>query len=96
MVCLPVREIIHSLELMDYLLIQVDKPWYNYYLSLLPLHSWSNKNKKGNHKFAVVSTILCSKFYINTCIWDLNWIAIFFFFYIVFVNMLLYISFESP
>ena len=30
-VCPPVRKIIHSLKLMDYLHIQVDKPWYNYY-----------------------------------------------------------------
>ena len=32
MVCPPVREIIHSLKLLDYLLIQPDKPWYNYNL----------------------------------------------------------------
>ena len=31
MVCPPVQEIIHSLKLVDYLLIQVDKPLYNYY-----------------------------------------------------------------
>ena len=28
----PVRKIIHSLKLVDYLHVQVDKPWYNYYL----------------------------------------------------------------
>ena len=33
MVWLPVREIIHSLKLVDYLPVQVDKPWYNYYLN---------------------------------------------------------------
>ena len=35
MVCPPVREIIHSLELVNYLLVQADKPWYmyNYYIS---------------------------------------------------------------
>ena len=33
MVCPPVREIINSLKLLDYLLIQADKPWYNNYLS---------------------------------------------------------------
>ena len=33
MVCPPVRKIIHSLELVDYLLVQVDKTWYNYYLA---------------------------------------------------------------
>ena len=31
MVCPPVREIIHSLKLVDYLLVQADKQWYNYY-----------------------------------------------------------------
>ena len=34
MVCPPVREIIHSLKLADYLLLQADKPWYNFYLTL--------------------------------------------------------------
>ena len=27
--CPPVREIIHSLKLADYLLVQANKPWYN-------------------------------------------------------------------
>ena len=31
MVCLPEREIINSLKLVDYLLIQAGKPWYNNY-----------------------------------------------------------------
>ena len=31
-VCLPVRKIIHSLKLVDYLHVQADKPWYNYYV----------------------------------------------------------------
>ena len=35
MVCAPVREIIHSLKLVDYLLVKADKPWYNYYMYLL-------------------------------------------------------------
>ena len=30
--CPPVRKIIHSLKLADYLHVQVDNPWYNYYL----------------------------------------------------------------
>ena len=30
--CPPVRKIIHSLKLVDYLHIQVDNPWYNYYI----------------------------------------------------------------
>ena len=37
--CPPVRKIIHSLKLVDYLHIQVDKPWYNYYLLLLACSS---------------------------------------------------------
>ena len=32
-VCPPVRKIIHSLKLVDYLNVQADNPWYNYYLS---------------------------------------------------------------
>ena len=32
MVFPPVREIIHSLKLVDYLHVQADNPWYNYYL----------------------------------------------------------------
>ena len=28
----PARQIIHSLKLVDYLHVQVDNPWYNYYL----------------------------------------------------------------
>ena len=31
-VCPHVRKIIHSLKLVDYLDIQADNPWYNYYL----------------------------------------------------------------
>ena len=32
-VCPPVRKLIHSLKLVDYLHVQADNPWYNYYLS---------------------------------------------------------------
>ena len=32
--CPPVRKIIHSLKLVDYLHVQADNPWYNYYLFL--------------------------------------------------------------
>ena len=35
MVFPPVGEIIHSLKLMDYLLLQTDKPWYHYHLESL-------------------------------------------------------------
>ena len=30
-VCPPVRKIIHSLKLVDYLHVQADNPWYYYY-----------------------------------------------------------------
>ena len=39
MVCPPVREIIHSLKLVDYLHVQADKPWYNYYIKLHTIKS---------------------------------------------------------
>ena len=32
-VCPPVRKIIHSLKLVDYLHVQADNPWYNYNIS---------------------------------------------------------------
>ena len=35
MVCPPVREIIHSLKLMDYLPLQADTPWYNCYIMII-------------------------------------------------------------
>ena len=33
-VCPHVRKIIHSLKLMDYLHVQADNPWYNYYVTI--------------------------------------------------------------
>ena len=33
MLCPPVREIIHSLKLADYLVVQTDKAWYTYYVN---------------------------------------------------------------
>ena len=35
-VCPPVRKIIHSLKLVDYLHVPADNPWYNYYLDPYP------------------------------------------------------------
>ena len=32
--CPPVRKIIHSLKLVDYLHVQADNPWYNYYKAI--------------------------------------------------------------
>ena len=34
-VCPPVRKIIHSLKLVDYLHVQADNPWYNYYIAVM-------------------------------------------------------------
>ena len=33
--CPPVRKIIHSLKLADYLHVHADNPWYNYYLAII-------------------------------------------------------------
>ena len=30
--CAPVRKIIHSFKLVDYLHMQADNPWYNYHI----------------------------------------------------------------
>ena len=38
-VCPPVRKIIHSLKLVDYLHVQADNPWYNYYLFISIVYS---------------------------------------------------------
>ena len=35
-VCPPVRKMIHSLKLVDYLHVQADNPWYNYYITCDP------------------------------------------------------------
>ena len=35
--CPHVRKIIHSLKLVDYLHVQADNPWYNYYVFLLKI-----------------------------------------------------------
>ena len=32
----PVRKIIHPLKLVYYLHVQADKPWYNYYMHVIP------------------------------------------------------------
>ena len=39
----PVREILHSLKLTDYLHVQVDKPWYNYYFLWTLGHVWEHQ-----------------------------------------------------
>ena len=47
--CPPVRKIIHSLKLVDYLHVQADNPWYNYYLMNV-----SYRYNKYGHEFGVV------------------------------------------
>ena len=37
----PVREIIHSLKIVDYLIEQADKRWYNFYKKLFIYEIWS-------------------------------------------------------
>ena len=44
MVCQPVCEIIHSHRLVDHLLIQAAKPWYNFYSE--HLFQENDENKK--------------------------------------------------
>ena len=39
-VCPPVRKIIHSLKLVDYLHVQVDNPWYSYYILGVGAKKW--------------------------------------------------------
>ena len=40
MVYPPEREMIHSLKLVDYLLVQADKPWYSYNIVLTTNEPW--------------------------------------------------------
>ena len=54
MVCPHVREIIHSLEHTDYLLVKVGKPWYNYYLGR-SLPSMSMETNKKLYKLPSLS-----------------------------------------
>ena len=35
--CPPVRELIHSLKLVNHLQIQADKTWYNHYMHVIPV-----------------------------------------------------------
>ena len=39
----PLRKIIRSLKLVDYLHVQADNPWYKYYLYRLDTSAWSFK-----------------------------------------------------
>ena len=43
-ICPPVCKIIHSLKLVDYLHVQADNPWYNYYIFLMRVcNDWTAK-----------------------------------------------------
>ena len=49
MVCPLVQKINHSLKLMDYLLVQADKSWYNYYINMVNILYRKETNiSKGN------------------------------------------------
>ena len=48
--CPPVRKLIHSLKLVDYLHVQADNPWYNCDIALKPMllsSTVGHKTKKG-------------------------------------------------
>ena len=51
MVCPSVRELIHSLKLVNYL-VQVDKPWYKYFLIYCD-NNYSEEVLSGNGLFAL-------------------------------------------
>ena len=46
-VCPPVRKIMHSLKLVDYLHVQADNPWYNYYVNSISTGSALIANTKA-------------------------------------------------
>ena len=41
--CPHVRKIIHSVRLVDYLHVQVDNPWYNYYICIAGPGQFTNR-----------------------------------------------------
>ena len=47
-VCPPVREIIHSLKLVDYLHVQADNPWYNHYLKAMLSRKIQDLNRQSH------------------------------------------------
>ena len=46
--CPPVRKIIHSLKLVDYLNVQADNPWYNYYVYYFHIKDNTSSDKWVN------------------------------------------------
>ena len=62
--CPPVRKIIHSLKLMDYLHVQADNPWYNYYffdevLFLYGEHLLSGMPNKIILFYSILRKVIC-------------------------------------
>ena len=41
--CPPVRKIIHSIKLVDYLHVQADNPWYYYYICIVGPGQFTNR-----------------------------------------------------
>ena len=64
-VCPPVRKIIHSLKLVDYLHVQADNPWYNYYSFLLQA---DQAFKEGNLLYGEHCQTIAKKFIIISVI----------------------------
>ena len=52
--CPAVREIIHSLKLEQFLLEQVDKPWYNLSSWIISSYRWTNHGVIGVGKFRIL------------------------------------------
>ena len=55
-VCPPVRKIIHSLKLVDYLHVQADKPWYNYYLASMNTIGEKMKDEFGHSLYVALTS----------------------------------------
>ena len=56
-VCPPVHKIIHLLKLVDYLHVQVDNPWYNYYISITDTYLPSKTSFYASVSKGAASTI---------------------------------------
>ena len=63
MVCPPVRKIIHSLKLVEYLQVQAGNQWYNYYVKDKPIYA------KGNISWVKVLRIIPEFRILNAELW---------------------------
>ena len=60
--CPPVRKIIHSLKLVDYLCVQTDNPWYNYYIV-----RETNSICRAKQMFWALNVIIVLSTFFNIC-----------------------------